>query len=720
MKGDSKGSGLDIFDSLGKRESTLPSESGVVQRGPGSKAPPPPPTLNRGSTAPMPPPSLASLAAPVARASKPPPPPSSLRPPPPSMRPPKLSGAPPPPSASLSETTSPDPEPEPLATTPSGLFVDALPPGVESPFDTSPMSDPPSSLGASSSGSSPRATGSSPRASSGSSPRATGSSPRASTGSSPGATATPLASAPPSPFAGAPSSPFAFGATSSPLPGAPQFPPVSRSLAPPPPPPSPSRSLAPPPPPPTRSVAPPPPPPPSVPTADDNPWPSSDGIEPPSLDAFDGLAAPGAAKGPPLAAYSGDPEDDAPTRLYAPSSQPPLGITATRPRNDKPQLTNRAPALRASQGSRFWPPNKLYVVGGALGVLVASLILYFSMRTGTLLVTVSGPGGHAIDSLEVFVDGAKRCDASPCTVNGLPSGAHLVRAAAKGYEETAEQAVAVEKGQQAIQTILLSPLGAGTGIRVSALGSGLKLFVDGQEYGELPQTAKGIAPGTHTLRVAGSDRYQPWEEQITLDDGELKNVGPLRLKVLKGLATFKAGAGADGARVLLDGRMLPELPATIEVPAGKQLTLLATKAGYSTYRRTIGFNDGVAEKTFEITMVEGSGDEPLAAAASPSPSPSPAPVAHAATAHHASALAETKTSSAPPGEVKGKSTLNLNSIPVSNVILNGRPLGQTPKVGVSVPPGPQTVVFVHPDLGRKVMSGTVAAGETKTFLAKFR
>jgi serine/threonine-protein kinase len=421
----------------------------------------------------------------------------------------------------------------------------------------------------------------------------------------------------------------------------------------------------------------------------------------------------------PLASYSGDPEDDAPTRLYAPASQPPLGTTATRPRNDKPALPSRGgPFDQPSLVSRIWPAKKLYLVGAALGIVVASLVLYFSMRSGTLLVAVSGPNGHPIDSLEVYVDGTKQCEASPCLVKGLSSGAHLVRAAAKGYEETAEQAVAVEAGQQAAQTISLSPTGAGTGVRVSALGSGLKLFVDGQEYGELPQTAKGLAPGSHTLRVAGSDRYQPWEEQVTLDEGEVKNIGPLRLKVLKGLATFKAGAGADGARVLLDGRMLPELPATIEVPAGKQLTLVATKAGYSTYKRTISFNDGVAEKTFEITMVEGN-EEPGAAAQPLAAAPAP----HAATApHHAAAVALKETKAAPAAEpaAKGKATLNLNSIPVSNVILNGRPLGPTPKIGVQVPPGPQTVVFVHPDLGRKVMSGTVAAGETKTFMAKLR
>ena len=245
------------------------------------------------------------------------------------------------------------------------------------------------------------------------------------------------------------------------------------------------------------------------------------------------------------------------------------------------------------------------------------------------------------------------------------------------------------------------------------MGSGLKLYIDGQEIGELPATAKNVSSGSHVVRVAGNERYEPWEDKITVDDGEKKTLGPLKLRVLKGLATFKAGPGADGARVLLDGRLVPELPSTIEVPAGKQLTLVASKPGFSTYKRMVSFDDGVAEKTFEITMAEGNEDAAPMPVADRSPPPS----------HGSRPVAANPPPAQPApqkGAAKGKATLNMNSIPVSNVILNGHPLGPTPKVGVQVDPGPQTVVFVHPDFGRKVMSATVGAGETKTFMAKMQ
>ena len=582
MSGSSKGSGLDIFDSLGKKAES--PESGVLPRATGTKAPPPPPSLNR-TNAPAPPPSLASLAAPVPR-------PSAAPPPPPSMR---LSpgGATPPPNAVVAA-------PPPLA---------ALPPPV--PTNTAFQAPPP-----------------------------------------------PL---------GTPSSSRNAGATPPPPPSVRPGPPSSRPLPPP--------SL---------------PRPASVPSA--------------------------------LNAYGGDPEDDAPTRLYSHGSTPPppqaappppaAPPTRTLPRNDRPAAPGPAAIPEFSAGPTA-SKQRLYIVGAAVGAAIAAAALFLGHRTGALTITVTGPGGRAVQGIQVFVDGVKRCDDSPCRVSDLSSGPHLVRAAAKGYQETADQAVSVEAGQQGTQNVSLVAA-AGTGVRVSALGSGLKLYLDGHEIGELPQSAKDLTAGDHVLRVAGNDRYEPWEEHVTLDEGETRTIGPLKLRVLKGLATFKAGPGADGARVLLDGRMVPELPATIEVPAGKQLSLVATKSGYSTYRRAIAFDDGVAEKTFEITMVEGSSDatDQTAPAAPVAPA---APAPHAGTSHSAPAAQAPARPAA-----KGKATLNINSIPVSNVILNGRPLGPTPKVGVQVAPGPQTVVFVHPQFGRKAMSGVVNAGETKTFMVRLK
>ena len=67
----------------------------------------------------------------------------------------------------------------------------------------------------------------------------------------------------------------------------------------------------------------------------------------------------------------------------------------------------------------------------------------------------------------------------------------------------------------------------------------------------------------------------------------------------------------------------------------------------------------------------------------------------------------------------GQATVNLNSIPVSNVVLDGRPLGSTPITGVRVRPGSHSVTFIHPTLGRRQTTIFVGPGQKKAAFARF-
>jgi hypothetical protein len=75
-----------------------------------------------------------------------------------------------------------------------------------------------------------------------------------------------------------------------------------------------------------------------------------------------------------------------------------------------------------------------------------------------------------------------------------------------------------------------------------------------------------------------------------------------------------------------------------------------------------------------------------------------------------------KQDTSPPSTM-GK--LNINSIPVSRVLVDGRPVGTTPRMGIDVSPGSHTVTFVHEEKGRKVVTVNVKAGETKSVAVKF-
>lgn len=63
--------------------------------------------------------------------------------------------------------------------------------------------------------------------------------------------------------------------------------------------------------------------------------------------------------------------------------------------------------------------------------------------------------------------------------------------------------------------------------------------------------------------------------------------------------------------------------------------------------------------------------------------------------------------------------LNINSIPVSKIIIDGKVLGDTPKVNVKVTPGVHLVTFVNTDGVKFEKSVLVVAGETVSVAHKF-
>ena len=146
----------------------------------------------------------------------------------------------------------------------------------------------------------------------------------------------------------------------------------------------------------------------------------------------------------------------------------------------------------------------MLAVAGLLVVgLVAAMVVFFIPRKGTLVVTVAGPGNKSVDAVQVFVDGNKRCDTSPCRVTELASGTHMVKVAAAGFQPTAEQGVKVETGEDAVLNVSLSRASEGTGVKVSADTAGaVKLFVDGKKIGPLPQKLRDMSPGEHLIKIA--------------------------------------------------------------------------------------------------------------------------------------------------------------------------------------------------------------------------
>jgi hypothetical protein len=339
-------------------------------------------------------------------------------------------------------------------------------------------------------------------------------------------------------------------------------------------------------------------------------------------------------------------------------------------------------------------------------VLIGALVFVLLPKKGGLTVTVAGgPGNKELAAVEVIVDNKVRCRASPCELPSLKQGTHYVEVRAAGYQPTAKSAVAIVGGQTAVHNAQL--IRAGTGIKVFGEGSGLTLLVDGKEFGPLPQELREMEPGEHVVQVAGGPRYEVFTQRIIVDPDRMTPIGPIRLKVTKGLATIRAGRGAEEAEVTLkvgdSRRVLPALPVRLEVETDRPHILIAKRKGYSTFEEPITFEDGQAEKTIEILLTERPPEDPRrrsqvpgtpgeGAAAEPTPAePEPA-VSHA--------------------------MLQLTSTPPSNVLLDGKPLGTTPLRDVSVEPGTHRVIFIY-GAERKPKTIEVAPGSAQIVSVSF-
>jgi hypothetical protein len=336
-------------------------------------------------------------------------------------------------------------------------------------------------------------------------------------------------------------------------------------------------------------------------------------------------------------------------------------------------------------------PNRApWVTRWALGLFVPVIVFYLVPHAGHVAVNVADAKGSRVSHLSIYIDGKRRCDSAPCLVSDVAAGSHTVRVEASGFEPPADRAVAVESRKDTTVDFRLAPTAnGGTGICVAGTQSGTTLFVDDKEMGALPQCLHDMEPGSHRVKIAGSERYAPEERTVTVVRDELQDLGAVTLKVVKGKATFSRET--PGATVFLvsggDRWEIPALPISVDIDTSKPWSLVASKPGYGDYVQPISFDDGQAEKVFAVALNAKTGNVALGP-------PSP--------------VAET-----------GEAFLKINSIPASSVTLDGKPIGSTPKVKYRVSSGTHSLVFINLDQGfKKQISVTVAAGETKAAICR--
>jgi hypothetical protein len=411
-----------------------------------------------------------------------------------------------------------------------------------------------------------------------------------------------------------------------------------------------------------------------------------------------------------------------PAPSYRPPSPSASSMPALPPMPSAHSMSNRMEAtalVRPPEQSRT-----VYALLLVVGVLMVGFAIFFMMpHTGQVAVNVADSKGAAIPHLEIYIDGKKQCESAPCIVPDMSSGSHTVKVEAPGYEVPADKAVAVESRKDVTVDFALVPMqSVSTGLKVTGTQPGAHLFVDDRDIGALPQELKELQPGSHKIKISLGERYAPIEKTVTIGKDELQDLGALTLKVIKGKATISLAT--PGAKVFIvsgsDRREVPTPPISVDLDPTKPWALIASKPGFNDYNQAISFEDGQAEKAFTITL------DPKGAATAaytppaytPPANPAPAytpPVVH----HDAPPVHESPAATTPPDTSGGQAFLNINSIPASSIILDGKPIGSTPKLKFAVSPGAHSVLFVNPDQNfKKQISVSVGSGETKAAIGR--
>ncbi len=418
----------------------------------------------------------------------------------------------------------------------------------------------------------------------------------------------------------------------------------------------------------------------------------------------------------------------------------------------RPGAVSGQPPIRSLEATALLRPGQAPMGRwgwiGLAAAAVVGIVMFLVPHTGRIVVNVTDPKGSAVGRVDIYVDGRKQCDTAPCIVEQQSTGTHEVKVVADGYDVPTSQGLTVEWRKDVQATFLLGASTKGTGIRVGGTQPGVKLYVDDKEIGPLPQDYREMSPGDHVVKIVGSERYQPLERRVSLEKDKVEDLGTVTLKVVKGKVTITLAT--PGARVFLvsgtDRREIQTLPISVDIETAKNWSLQASRPGYTDYNQAISFDDGQAEKTYVVSLDPRTG-QPAANAWAPPPQPqfgasplpmAPKPVALPLTggpaplfnpppaAQHvgAPAPAQAPAAAATPAAAAGaggasESFLNINSIPPSTAFLDGKQLGPTPRVHVSVSPGMHQVKFVNAEQQlTKTISVSVGAGQTQMAVAK--
>ena len=473
------------------------------------------------------------------------------------------------------------------------------------------------------------------------------------------------------------------------------------------------------PPPPPASVRPPPPPPTSSAggafaraSGGSVGTPGPSGFPPPPT--IDPSSAPPALYGQTVAMGDAVSARPAGQPMGAPPSARPRPPSAPPPAKLPPPPSAPAQPVQASDyPAPLPPPNRMEATAvvrpptSRTGIYIAAALfllaliatvfaIYFFVlpKNAQLTVTLSDKSGAKVTKGKVYVNGSLRCDfVDPCLLPDLAAGTYKVRVVPQDFDTPPEQEVKLESRAQMTLPFIVEATApkvepkkavASVGLKVSGKQIGVKLYVDGEEKGPLPQELNDLQAGEHKIRDRRrslravrdvgepegrrGERSRREDAQGAQGQGDHQPAHHRR----QGLSrqrerTARAADPADLHRDSLHREL---------VDRGIEGRLHRLQAGHQLRRRPgredlhdLARPEGHAAPTATQTTVAQVPPQPTQAPQLP-----PQPTQTVAVATTAA-----PTTAPPPPQPAGEAYLNINSIPPSSCFLDGRSLGSTPR-----------------------------------------
>jgi hypothetical protein len=275
---------------------------------------------------------------------------------------------------------------------------------------------------------------------------------------------------------------------------------------------------------------------------------------------------------------------------------------------------------------------------------------------------------------EVSVDGRPLVgQTSPFTIQGLaPEAEHSLVVRADGHAEHSSR-FKVEPGEtKALGAVELAQVRVDTGFALNSQPDGAAVFVDGEPQNlTTPTRIANLKPGLHTVRLDRGAKFLPWETQVAVAVGQVIELESAQL--VPAAAVAKASTSSHSSGGTSEQARLERKSRRAERRAEKIAAKQAAVAQKSAARAAKAAPSAVARSV------------------KPLPVAKPAPV------------------------VAGGGTLRVNSRPWSQVFVDGKLVGNTPQMGISLSSGSHKLKLVSPDLGlTKQLTVKVDKGKVTT------